>query len=69
MVIYEVHVKALPCNIPTFRRSFVALTRMAMSRPLSTCNVLGVTTVELMPVHAFLDDRHLVERGCAITGI
>ena len=24
---------------------------------------LGVTTVELMPVHAFLDDRHLVERG------
>jgi len=24
---------------------------------------LGVTTVELMPVHTFLDDRHLVERG------
>jgi isoamylase len=24
---------------------------------------LGVTTVELMPVHAFVDDRHLVERG------
>jgi glycogen operon protein len=24
---------------------------------------LGVTTVELMPIHAFLDDRHLVERG------
>jgi glycogen operon protein len=24
---------------------------------------LGVTTVELMPVHTFLDDRYLVERG------
>jgi glycogen operon protein len=24
---------------------------------------LGVTAVELMPVHAFVDDRHLVERG------
>ena len=24
---------------------------------------LGVTTVELMPVHAFVDDRHLVQRG------
>ncbi len=24
---------------------------------------LGVTTVELMPVHAFIDDRRLVERG------
>jgi isoamylase len=29
---------------------------------------LGVTTVELLPVHAFVDDRHLVERGCATTG-
>jgi len=24
---------------------------------------LGVTTVELLPIHAFIDDRHLVERG------
>jgi glycogen operon protein len=24
---------------------------------------LGVTTVELLPIHAFLDDRHLLERG------
>ena len=24
---------------------------------------LGVTTVELMPVHAFVDDRHLLEKG------
>ena len=24
---------------------------------------LGVTAVELLPVHAFVDDQHLVERG------
>ena len=24
---------------------------------------LGVTAVELLPIHAFLDDRHLVDRG------
>src|SRR6185436_7079035 len=24
---------------------------------------LGVTSVELMPIHAFVDDRHLVEKG------
>ncbi len=24
---------------------------------------MGVTAVELMPVHTFVDDRHLLERG------
>src|SRR5690606_39808072 len=24
---------------------------------------LGITTVELLPVHAFVDDRYLVEKG------
>jgi len=24
---------------------------------------LGVTTIELLPIHAFIDDRHLLERG------
>ena len=24
---------------------------------------LGVTAIELLPIHAFLDDRYLVERG------
>ncbi len=24
---------------------------------------LGVTTIELLPIHAFIDDRHLIERG------
>ena len=29
---------------------------------------LGVTTVELMPVHSFVDDRHLSSAACATTG-
>jgi glycosidase len=24
---------------------------------------LGVTAIELLPIHAFIDDRHLIERG------
>ena len=29
---------------------------------------LGITTVELLPIHAFVDDSYLVEKGRAITG-
>src|SRR3546814_489304 len=24
---------------------------------------LGITSIELLPIHAFIDDRHLLERG------
>ena len=37
--------------------------RSATRRSSSTCVKLGVTAVELMPIHAFFDDRYLVERG------
>ena len=33
------------------------------SRRSSICNELGVTAVELLPVHHHLDDRHLVDKG------
>ena len=33
------------------------------SRRSSTCKTLGVTAVELLPVHHHVDDRHLVEKG------
>ena len=40
------------------------LCRAASERRRSrTCSDLGVTAVELMPVHHHVDDRHLVERG------
>jgi len=64
MVIYEVHVKGFtmqhPDIPPQFRGTYAGL---SMTPAIEHLKSLGVTTVELMPVHAFLDDRHLVERG------
>jgi isoamylase len=64
MVIYELHVKGFtmqhPNIPPRFRGTYAGL---AMEPAIEHLKRLGVTTVELMPVHAFLDDRHLVERG------
>jgi isoamylase len=64
MVIYELHVKGFtmqhPDILPKLRGTYAGL---AMAPAIEHLKSLGVTTVELMPVHAFLDDRHLVERG------
>jgi isoamylase len=63
-VIYEVHVKGL-----TIRHSEVPENLRGTYRALTTAPVidyltrLGVTAIELMPVHAFIDDRQLIERG------
>ena len=63
-VIYEMHVKGftkLHPDVPEpLRGTYAALT----SEPaLEHLQRLGVTAVELMPVHHHADDRHLVERG------
>lgn len=64
MVIYELHVKGFTMQHPDipsqFRGTYAGL---AMAPATEHLKRLGVTTVELMPVHAFLDDRRLVERG------
>ncbi len=64
MVIYEVHTKGLtwrhPDVPPHLRGSYAALASEAVIRHLKH---LGVTAVELLPVHAFVDDRRLVELG------
>ena len=64
MVIYEMHVKGFTMQHPDvpaqFRGTYAGL---SMEPPIEHLKRLGVTTVELMPVHAFLDDRHLIERG------
>ena len=47
-------------------RSCAAPTPALASAPvIDHLKRLGVTTVELLPVHAFIDDRHLVETGPA----
>ncbi len=64
VVIYEMHVKGFtmqhPDIPPQFRGTYAGLT---MAPALEHLKRMGVTTVELMPVHTFLDDRYLVDRG------
>ena len=63
-VIYELHVGGFtrqhPDVPPELRGTYAGL---ACAPVVEYFKRLGVTTVELMPVHSFLDDRHLVERG------
>jgi glycogen operon protein len=63
-VIYELHVKGFSRRHPeipdALGGTYAGLASDAAIRHLTS---LGVTAVELMPVHHHLDDRHLVERG------
>jgi glycogen operon protein len=63
-VIYELHVKGFtarhPGVPPELRGTYAGLTYSAVINYLLS---LGVTAVELMPIHQFVADRHLVERG------
>ncbi len=63
-VIYELHVKgftALNPDIPEEIRGTYA----GLAHPVSIeyLKKLGVTAVELMPIHEFLDDKHLADQG------
>jgi glycogen operon protein len=63
-VIYEVHVKGFTARHPEIpeaqRGTYSGLAHPAAIEYLTR---LGVTAVELLPVHQFLHDAHLVERG------
>jgi isoamylase len=63
-VIYELHVKGFTMNHPDvpehLRGTYAAL---ATAPVIEYLKRLGVTSIELMPVHSFVDDRALVERG------
>ncbi|RDW12264.1 glycogen debranching protein GlgX [Paracoccus thiocyanatus] len=65
-VIYEAHVKGLTRLHPDVpaqdRGTFRGLASDAM---IDHLHRLGVTTLELLPVHAFANDRYLVEKGLA----
>ncbi|MEO7373877.1 MAG: glycogen debranching protein GlgX [Terrimesophilobacter sp.] len=64
MLIYEAHVKGLTRLHPEIaeaeRGSYAALTHPAV---LEHLHRLGVTALELMPVHQFVHDQHLLEVG------
>jgi glycogen operon protein len=63
-VIYEAHVKGLTMTHPEIpeeiRGTYAALAHPVMIEHLQK---LGITAVELMPVHQFVQDHHLVQRG------
>ncbi len=63
-VIYEAHVRGLTMTHPdvpdAIRGTYAALGHPAVVEHLTG---LGVTAVELMPVHQFVQDAHLLEKG------
>jgi isoamylase len=64
MVIYEMHVRGFSMRHPEVPRAQRGTYAGLSSAPvIDYLKRLGVTTVELMPVHAFVDDRRLVEMG------
>ncbi|OPF76593.1 glycogen debranching enzyme [Streptomyces antioxidans] len=66
MVIYEAHVKGLTMRHPRLpeelRGTYAALAHPAIIEHLTE---LGVTTLELMPVHQFVHDHRLADSGLA----
>ena len=65
-IIYEAHVKGLTINHPRIpaeiRGTYAGLAHPAMINHLRE---LGVTAVELMPVHQFVQDHHLINNELA----
>ncbi|MCC6626535.1 MAG: glycogen debranching protein GlgX [Chloroflexi bacterium] len=63
-VIYEVHVKGFSIRHPRIPRAQRGTYRgLASPAAIEHFQRLGITAVELLPVHAFLDEAALVERG------
>lgn len=63
-IIYEAHVKGMTMQHPdvpeNLRGTYLGLASEPM---ISYFKKLGITAVELMPVHEFLDDKHLLDQG------
>jgi len=63
-VIYELHVRGFTKRHPDvpeeLRGTYAGLASQAS---IAYLKALGITAVELMPVHDFLDDKHLIDRG------
>jgi isoamylase len=63
-IIYETHVKGftkLQASIDEARRGTYA--GLASNETIDYIKSLGVTTIELLPVHTFVDDSYLLDKG------
>lgn len=63
-IIYEAHVKGLTHQHPEIPEN-IRGTYAGIAHPatISHLKKLGITAIELMPVHHFVSDRHLQEKG------
>ena len=63
-IVYEMHVRGFtmrhPDVPPQFRGTFLGLAQPGVIDHLVK---LGITSVELLPVQAYVDERHLIEKG------
>ena len=63
-IVYETHVRGYTMRHPgvpeTLRGTFEGLGQRAV---IDHIRSLGVTSVELLPIHAFLNDSHLLDKG------
>jgi isoamylase len=63
-ILYEMHVKGFtkqhPLLPPELRGTFAALAQPEVAEYLRS---LGITSAEFLPIHAFVDDSYLVEKG------
>jgi glycogen operon protein len=63
-IFYETHVRGFtklhPAVPRELRGTFGGISHSAVVQYLKS---LGITAIELMPIHAFVDDKHLLERG------
>jgi isoamylase len=63
-VIYEAHVKGMTAQHPDIPDNLKGTYAGMASQPvIDYLKKLGITTVELMPIHDFLDDKHLIDIG------
>lgn len=63
-VVYELHVKGFTKNFPDMPEEFRG-TYAGLAHPTAIAHLkkLGITTVELLPVHAKMDEPFLTDRG------
>ncbi|MGQ0843185.1 MAG: glycogen debranching protein GlgX [Sporichthyaceae bacterium] len=63
-IVYETHVKGISMRHPDVPKE-IAGTYAGLAHPAIVSHLvdLGVTAVELLPVHQFVQDSHLLERG------
>ncbi|GAB4382078.1 MAG: glycogen debranching protein GlgX [Albidovulum sp.] len=63
-VIYEAHVKGLTKRLPGIPEALRGTYEALGSEPvIAHLDALGITAIELLPVHGFLDEGFLLERG------